>query len=97
MPIELERLEKPLRKLRRSLKHWPAEPSVETVHKLRTQIRRLEALLNSFMLEQQPEMRRLLKVMKPVRKAAGPCAIWTCWSPMRSPYPTPPRMVLSFA
>jgi inorganic pyrophosphatase len=33
MPIELERLEKPLRKLRKSLKHWLTEPSVEMVHK----------------------------------------------------------------
>jgi CHAD domain-containing protein len=71
MPIELDRLEKPLRKLRRSLKHWPANPSIEMVHELRTQTRRLEAILNSFMLEQQPEMRRLLKAMKPIRKAAG--------------------------
>jgi CHAD domain-containing protein len=71
MPIEFEQLEKPIRKLRGSLKHWPSDPSVEMVHKLRTQTRRLEAILNSFMLEQQPEMRRLLKAMKPVRKAAG--------------------------
>jgi hypothetical protein len=74
MPIELERLEKPIRKLRSNLKHWPSDPSVEMVHKFRTQTRRLEATLNSlnsFMLEQEPEMRRLLKAMRPVRKAAG--------------------------
>jgi CHAD domain-containing protein len=71
MPIELERLEKPLRKLKRSLKRWPSDPSVEMVHKLRTQTRRLEANLSSFMLDQEPEVRRLLKAMKPVRKAAG--------------------------
>ena len=71
MPIELERLEKPFRRLRKSLKHWPSDPSVEMVHKLRTQTRRLEAMLNSFMLEREPEMRRLLKAMNPVRKAAG--------------------------
>jgi CHAD domain-containing protein len=71
MPIELERLEKPFRKLRKSLKHWPSHPSVEMVHKLRTQTRRLEAMLNSFMLERQPEMRRLLEAMNPIRKAAG--------------------------
>jgi CHAD domain-containing protein len=71
MAIDLARLEKPLRKLRKSLKDWPAEPPVEMVHKLRTRIRRLEAMLDSFMLEQQPEMSRLLKAMKPVRRAAG--------------------------
>ena len=71
MSIELERLEKPIHKLRRSLKHWPSDPPVEMVHKLRTQTRRLEAILNSFMLDHEPEMRRLLKAMKPVRKAAG--------------------------
>ena len=41
------------------------------MHKLRTQTRRLESILNSFMLEQEPEMKRLLKVMTPVRKAAA--------------------------
>ena len=71
MSIELERLEKPLRKLRKSLKRWPSDPSVEMVHKLRTHTRRLEAMLNSFMLEREPDMRRLLKAMNPVRKAAG--------------------------
>jgi hypothetical protein len=40
------------------------------VHKLRT-TRRIEAIVSSFILDQEPEMRRLLKAMKPVRKAAG--------------------------
>lgn len=71
MPIEFERLEKPLRKLRKTLKRWPSNPTVEEVHKLRTQTRRLEAILSAFMLEQQLEMRRLLKTMAPIRKAAG--------------------------
>ena len=71
MGIELERLEKPLRKLRKSLKEWPSDPPVEMVHKLRTQTRRMEAIVSSFLLDQEPEIRRLLKAMKPVRKAAG--------------------------
>lgn len=41
------------------------------VHKLSTQIWRLEAIVNSFMLEQRPEMSRLFKAIKPVRKGAG--------------------------
>ena len=71
MAIELERLEKPLRKLRKSLEEWPSDPPIEMVHKLRTQTRRTEAIVSSFMLDQEPEIRRLLKAMKPVRKAAG--------------------------
>jgi CHAD domain-containing protein len=71
MAIELERIEKPLRKLRKTLKEWPSDPPVEMVHKLRTQTRRMEAIVSSFMLDQEPEVRRLLKAMKPVRKAAG--------------------------
>jgi CHAD domain-containing protein len=71
MAIEVEQVEKPIRKLRKFLKDWPADPSSEAVHKLRTQTRRLEAIIDAFMLEEAPEMRRLVKVMKPVRKAAG--------------------------
>src|SRR5579859_2774337 len=70
MAIELERMEKPLRKLRKILKEWPSDPPPEMVHKLRTQTRRTEAIVSSFMLDQEPEVRRLLKAMKPVRKAA---------------------------
>lgn len=71
MAIELKRLEKPLRKLRKSLRELPSDPPVEMVHKLRTQTRRMEAMVSSFILDREPEMRRLLKAMKPVRKAAG--------------------------
>jgi CHAD domain-containing protein len=71
MPIKFERLTKSLSKLRKTLKRWPSDPSVEEVHHLRTQTRRLEAMLDAFMIEEQPEMRRLLKAVTPIRKAAG--------------------------
>lgn len=71
MEIEREHAEKPIRKLRKALKRLPAEPSVDEVHALRTQSRRLEAIVNALMLDEKKKTRRLLKAMTPVRKAAG--------------------------
>ncbi len=62
---------KPLRKLYKELKDFPADPSAEQVHELRTQARRLEAVVHTFSSDSDGEGQRLLKLMKPVRKAAG--------------------------
>lgn len=71
MDIELENAKKPLRKLRRTLKRLTPDPAAEDVHALRTQTRRLEAIVNALMLEHKKRTRQLLKSMTPVRKAAG--------------------------
>lgn len=62
---------KPLRKLRKLLKEISADPRPEEVHALRTQTRRLEATFNALALDRYPEAKQLLKMMAPVRKAAG--------------------------
>lgn len=71
MEIDRKNAEKPLRKLRKTLKGLPDDPSVEEVHSLRTQTRRLEAIVEAFMLDRKKKTRDLLKAMTPVRKAAG--------------------------
>jgi hypothetical protein len=76
MGIELERLEKPLRKLRKSLKEWPSDPPVEMVHKLRTQTRRMEAIVSSFLLDQEPEIRRLGHLDQPLTGMRGAPYSW---------------------
>jgi CHAD domain-containing protein len=63
--------EKPLQKLRKELKKFPSSPAPEKVHSLRTQTRRLEAAVASLALHREKESRRLLKLITPVRKAAG--------------------------
>ena len=71
MKIELENVQKPLRKLRKALKQLPADPSSKEVHSLRTETRRLEAIVEALNLERKKKTRQLLKAMTPVRKAAG--------------------------
>jgi len=69
--MELDRVEKPLRQLRKLLKELPQNPPPEEVHKLRTHTRRIEAMANALEPAAHKKTRRLLKVLKPVRKAAG--------------------------
>ncbi|HZY74490.1 MAG TPA: CHAD domain-containing protein, partial [Edaphobacter sp.] len=60
----LHRLGKSLKRVRRS-----AEP--EDVHQLRTRSRRLEAAIHALGLEDDPSVRRLLKIVTPLRRKAG--------------------------
>ncbi len=71
MAIELERLQKPLRDLRKSLKRLKKDPPPEEVHKLRTRARHIEAIAPALTPAEGKKTRRLLKSIKPVRKAAG--------------------------
>lgn len=69
--MELDRVEKPLRKMRKLLKSLPADPAPADVHKLRTATRRIEAAAGALTDTDRKDTRRLLKALKPVRKAAG--------------------------
>ena len=71
MNVDVETAIRPLRKLYKELKDFPAHPSPEQVHELRTQARRLEAVVHTFSSDSDGEGQRLVKLMKPVRKAAG--------------------------
>lgn len=71
MAIELDRLQKPLRKLRKSLKNLSKDPPPEAVHKLRTRARQIESIAPALTPSEEKKTRRLLKSIKPVRKAAG--------------------------
>ena len=71
MPVSTDNVKKSLRKLRKSLKKFPRDSSAEDVHKLRTQARRLEAVVAALMPHERKGAHRLLKAVKPVRKCAG--------------------------
>ena len=71
MPLDQDKLEGSFRKLRKSLKNVPKEPSPEEVHDLRTRTRRLESTLHALMLDQEQDGRRLLRTVSPIRKQAG--------------------------
>ena len=71
MPLDVNRLRKPFRKLRKDLKRLPKEPSPELVHEMRTSSRRIEAMLAALGLESKPKWQELLRIMGRVRKHAG--------------------------
>jgi CHAD domain-containing protein len=69
--LQPDHVETPLRKLRKQLKGFPSNPPPKDVHSLRTQTRRLEATVAALVLDREKEPRRLIKLITPVRKAAG--------------------------
>jgi CHAD domain-containing protein len=71
MALDPKAVHKPFRKLGKLLKNFPDPPSEEDVHDVRTQTRRLEAICDAFHLENKKVGSRLLRSLKPIRKAAG--------------------------
>ena len=71
MTGELERVQKALRELGKSLKSLPANPAPKEVHKLRTAARRVEAIAGALPEAEGKASRRLVKSIEPLRKAAG--------------------------
>lgn len=71
MKLQPGKVEKPLSRLRKQLKEFPSSPGPEDVHSLRTRARRLEATMTALALHRDKSSRRLLKLITPVRKAAG--------------------------
>jgi CHAD domain-containing protein len=70
MNIDIERALKSLRKLRAATKELSGDTSPAHIHRLRTQARRLESIVLA-LSPGEANARRLLKMVKPVRKAAG--------------------------
>ena len=71
MKLQADFADKPVRKLRKQLKTFPSNPKPNAVHTLRTHTRRLEATVAALALERKRESRDLVRLIKPVRKAAG--------------------------
>lgn len=71
MPLDLGKVRKPIRELRKSLKILPGDPSVKAVHNLRTSSRKLEAIAIALAPRDWRSTHRLLNTIKPLRKAAG--------------------------
>lgn len=71
MAIAFDRVQKPLRQLRKSLRNLPADSEPERVHRLRIRARQIEAVAAALTPASEKLTRRLLKSIKPLRKAAG--------------------------
>jgi CHAD domain-containing protein len=71
MGIEVERVQEPLRRLRKALRKLSDDPTPDEVHRLRTLTRRVEAISSAWEPGEAKLLRRLLDSIRPVRKAAG--------------------------
>jgi CHAD domain-containing protein len=71
MPLDLGKAKKPVRELGKSLDSLHGNPSIKAVHNLRTGSRRLEAIVLALDCDRSQSVRRLLKNVKVLRKAAG--------------------------
>lgn len=69
--LDAQRVEKPVRKLRKLLKKAPKRPTVDQIHDLRTSARRFESNVEALGLNDKQKERRLLKEIARLRKVAG--------------------------
>jgi CHAD domain-containing protein len=71
MAIAFNRVEKPLRQLRKLLRKLPANTTPDAVHKLRTSARQVEAIAMVLPPCGEKHVRRLFKSIQSLRRAAG--------------------------
>src|SRR5579884_2627220 len=71
MPLDIDRIHKPVRRLRKFLKKAPKTLSAKKIHDLRTSARRLQAEVSAFGLNTKRNERRVLRELEGVRKRAG--------------------------
>jgi CHAD domain-containing protein len=71
MRFEAENLCKQIAQLHKQLKRFPRQPLPEDVHRLRRQIRTLEAIVDALTSTRERKLRRLLKALILISKAAG--------------------------
>ncbi len=61
MSLDLDRIQKSVRKVRKFIKKAPRQPAPEQVHDLRTPARKLETALQALSLDSNSNERKLLK------------------------------------
>src|SRR4051812_1977598 len=71
MPLDPNRFVKPAKKLRKLLKKTDRKPDPDAVHDLRTNIRRIEAVLEVLSLEPDGKHSSIIKPLGRIRKRAG--------------------------
>ena len=71
MSLDPRQLGSRIQKLRKSLKNFSKNPTVEEVHDLRTRTRRVESILQALDLGSGGNERRILAGLKTLRKRAG--------------------------
>src|SRR5690348_5786785 len=77
MSIDPNRVQKPVRKLRKLLKQMSSQPTQDQVHDLRTNARRLQAMLESSSVRVNGKTRRILRTFRACESVPDKFAIWT--------------------
>ena len=71
MPLNSRELSRRLQKLRKSLKDFSRDPTVDEVHDLRTRARRVEYILEALELDSAGNEKKILGHLKSIRTRAG--------------------------
>jgi CHAD domain-containing protein len=71
MPLNPRELGRRLQKLRKSLKNFPGDPTIDEVHDLRTRARRVEFMLEALELDSTKDEKGILEHLKSIRTRAG--------------------------
>jgi CHAD domain-containing protein len=71
MPLDPNKLEKPFVKLRKLVRKMSKVPTQDEVHDIRTNTRRVEAMLQALQLGRRRKGRRVLRAVTPIRQKAG--------------------------
>ncbi len=71
MPLNSRELSRRLQKLRKSLKDFPRDPTVDKVHDLRTRARRVEYILEALELDSAANEKKILGHLRSIRTRAG--------------------------
>jgi CHAD domain-containing protein len=71
LPLDVQRIENNVRKLRKVLKKAPKRINPDQIHKIRTGARRIEAVLETLARDASSNERRLLKYLAEIRKRCG--------------------------
>lgn len=71
MPLDARELDRRIKKLRKSLREFAKDPTVDEVHDLRTRTRRVESILQALEMDSRGNARKLLDGLQSVRKRAG--------------------------
>ena len=71
MPLNSRELARRLQKLRKSLKSFPQDPTVDEVHDLRTRARRVEYILEALELDSAGNEKKILGHLESIRTRAG--------------------------
>jgi CHAD domain-containing protein len=71
MALDPKPVQKPFRKLGKLLKKLSDPPAPNDVHSVRTQTRRIEAMIGAFQLDKKKICNDLVRKLKPIRQVAG--------------------------